>query len=231
VLEFPVGGPRRPLKKILCLGAHCDDIEIGCGATILELIAGYRHLEFYWVVFSSDPVREGEARRAAARFLRGARQSTVVIRNFRNGYFPHLGREIKDYFEELKKRFSPDLIFTHCRHDLHQDHRTLSELTWNTFRDHAILEYEIVKYDGDLRTPNVYVPVRERSGRRKISILQSAFRSQSDKPWFTEDTFLAILRLRGVECASRSNLAEAYYGRKISLSTEAPGRRAGRPSR
>jgi len=231
VLEFRFGGPSKRLARILCLGAHCDDIEIGCGATILELIAGNRDLEFYWVVFSSDPVREREARRAAKGFLRGARRSTVIIQNFRNGYFPHVGREIKDHFEELKKSFSPDLIFTHCRHDLHQDHRTLCELTWNTFRDHAILEYEIVKYDGDLRTPNVYMPVGERSCRRKISILEQAFRSQADKPWFTRDTFLAILRLRGVECASPSHFAEAYYGRKISVSTPASRGRARRPSR
>jgi LmbE family N-acetylglucosaminyl deacetylase len=205
----------RPLRKILCLGSHSDDIEIGCGGTILRLLAENRKLEMHWVVLSSGPEREKEARRSAALFLEGASRQHVVVKDFQNGYFPHVGASLKDYFEQIKGDFSPDLIFTHYRHDLHQDHRTVCELTWNTFRDHMILEYEILKYDGDLGSPNCFVYLEERFCRRKIEYLLRSFTTQKNKLWFTEDAFRALLRVRGVECQSPTRFAEAFYSRKI----------------
>jgi len=203
--------------KILCLGAHSDDIEIGCGGTILELLRCRRNIEFHWVVFSSGEGREREARRSAGRFLKGAARHEVVVHDFRNGYFPSLIAEIKDAFEELKQKTSPDLILTHTRHDLHQDHRVLNELTWNTWRDQAILEYEIPKYDGDLRTPNVYVPFTRAVGARKIRYLMECFRTQRDKHWFTPDTFQGLMRIRGLEAHSPGGLAEGFYARKLAV--------------
>ena len=202
---------------VLCLGAHADDIEIGCGGTILELLAGRSDVECHWVVLSSDAQREKEARAGAAEFLRSARRSEVAVQRFRNGYFPFVGDAIKDYFEELKKQLSPDLVFTHYRDDRHQDHRVVSDLTWNTFRNHLILEYEIPKYDGDLGSPNLFVPLKESTCRDKIRILEAAFTSQRDKHWFDEGTFRALMRLRGMESCAPSFHAEAFYTRKLVL--------------
>jgi LmbE family N-acetylglucosaminyl deacetylase len=203
--------------QVLCLGAHADDIEIGCGGTILELLAGRSDVECHWVVLSSDAQREKEARAGAAEFLRNARRSEVAVQRFRNGYFPFVGDAIKDYFEELKKQLSPDLVFTHYRDDRHQDHRVVSDLTWNTFRNHMILEYEIPKYDGDLGSPNLFVPLQESTCRDKIRFLEAAFTSQRDKHWFDEGTFRALMRLRGMESCAPSFHAEAFYTRKIVL--------------
>jgi LmbE family N-acetylglucosaminyl deacetylase len=203
--------------QVLCLGAHSDDIEIGCGGTILSLLAGGAELECHWVVLSSDDQREKEARASAAEFLKRAKRSEVAVRRFRNGYFPFEGAAIKDYFEELKSRLSPDLVFTHYRDDRHQDHRTVSDLTWNTFRNHVVLEYEIPKYDGDLGSPNLFVPLGETECREKIRILKTAFTSQRDKHWFDEDTFRALMRLRGMESCAPDFHAEAFYARKLVL--------------
>jgi LmbE family N-acetylglucosaminyl deacetylase len=202
--------------KVLCLGAHADDVEIGCGGTILQMIAN-RPLEVRWVVLSANPVREREAQASAARFLKGARRATVTVQRFRESFFPHVGGEIKEFFEGLRAEFSPDLIFTHCRHDLHQDHRVTCELTWNTFRHHLILEYEVPKYDGDLGAPNCFVALDAATCRRKVRHLLSGFPSQRDKHWFTEETFRALMRLRGIECAAPGHYAEAFYGRKLTL--------------
>lgn len=207
----------KDLKTVLCLGAHCDDIEIGCGGAILRLVQDHPLVRVYWVVLSSDPLRAAEARRSADVFLLHAAGKDVLIKEFRNGYFPSVGAEIKDCFEELKDTIRPDVIFTHCRNDLHQDHRIVSELTWNTFRDHLILEYEIPKYDGDLGTPNLYVPLPEDFWRKKIATLLECFPSQRDKHWFTPETFAALMRLRGIESNSRSGYAEAFYCRKAVL--------------
>src|SRR5258705_10432803 len=173
--------------RILALGAHCDDIEIGCGGTLLRLLAGCSNLHFDWVVFTSDPTRAREAEASAERFLRGAKAKRVVIKEFRNGYFPDQWARIKDEFEALKREVSPDLIFTHHQQDLHQDHRTIAELTWNTFRDHLILEYEVPKYDPDLGSPNFFVPLEAAIAAEKARAIVESFRSQSDKHWFTED--------------------------------------------
>lgn len=204
--------------RILCLGSHCDDIEIGCGGTILRLIESYKNVVVYWVVFSSNPQREREALESANMFLKNAPEKRIIIKNFRDGFFPFIGREIKEFFEQLKQEISPnipDIIFTHARNDFHQDHRLISDLTWNTFRNHFILEYEIPKYDGDLGNPNFFVHLDEVICQNKIKCILDSFQSQKGKQWFTEDTFLSILRIRGIESNAPSKYAEAFYCRKV----------------
>jgi LmbE family N-acetylglucosaminyl deacetylase len=208
---------RDSIFRILCLGAHSDDIEIGCGGTVLRILEENPDAEVLWVVMGASGKRADEATASAKSFLARARQKEVIVKEFRDGFFPYIGAEIKGFFEELKLRFAPDLVLTHCRSDLHQDHRLVSELTWNTFRNHLILEYEILKYDGDLGTPNVFVHLTESLARRKVGILLDSFRSQLKKNWFTEDAFLAILRLRGLECNAPEKYAEAYHARKLVL--------------
>jgi LmbE family N-acetylglucosaminyl deacetylase len=215
MLNVGLGSKQQPLRRILCLGAHCDDIEIGCGGTILRLQELNPALEFYWMVFSSTAERKREAAKAAKLFLKRSAASRVVIKSFRDSYFPYQGARIKSSFDALKKSFSPDLVFTHYRHDLHQDHRLICELTWNTFRNHLILEYEIPKYDGDLGTPNFFVGLSDSLCRQKIEIVQRCFASQRGKQWFTDETFRAILRLRGIESNVPEKYAEAFYGRKV----------------
>jgi len=217
VLKLDLGARHPQLRKVLCLGAHCDDIEIGCGGTILKLIERQPRLEFLWVVFSGTAERAAEAKRAAALFLKGAAKKTIVVKHFRDSFFPYQGGAIKQFFVGLQKQFSPDLIFTHYRDDLHQDHRLICELTWNAFRNHLILEYEIPKFDGDLGAPNCFVELDGAMCRRKIAHLHEAFASQKTKQWFTEETFRALLRLRGIECNSPGKYAEAFYGRKVVL--------------
>jgi LmbE family N-acetylglucosaminyl deacetylase len=215
MMRLTLGGLRTPPRRVLCLGSHSDDIEIGCGGTMLTLLNRFPNLEFSWIVFSSGHERAEEARKSAALFLKGAKRSRIVVKDFRDRFFPFIGAEIKEFFDQLGREFSPDLIFTHYRHDLHQDHRTICELTWNAFRNHLILEYEIPKYDGDLGAPNVFVPLDRGVCERKIKHITAAFQSQRTKPWFTRETFLALLRLRGIECGATSGLAEAFHGRKI----------------
>jgi LmbE family N-acetylglucosaminyl deacetylase len=212
-LAKPDGSPLR----ILCLGAHCDDIEIGAGGTVLRLIEEHPTAEFLWVVMSSTPARKEEAVATAERFLKGAARKDIRVLGFRDGYLPYLGVEVKDAFEALKKDFVPDLILTHYRHDLHQDHRQVSDLTWNTWRNHLILEYEIPKWDGDMGIPNVFVPVSEGQAARKIETILEGYPSQKGRQWFMEDTFYALMRLRGMESNSPSRYAEAFHGRKAVL--------------
>ena len=207
---------RRGTLRVLCLGAHCDDIEIGCGATLLRLCSE-RSLDVTWVVLSSTPRRAAETRASAARFLRNARNVELRIESLRDGYLPAHWAQAKDIVESLKKLPPPDLIFTHERDDRHQDHRVVSDLTWNTFRDHTILEYEILKYDGGLGQPNLFVPVTPSMADRKIRNLRKAYASQIRKSWFAEDAFLALMRLRGIECNAARGLAEAFHVRKLVL--------------
>jgi LmbE family N-acetylglucosaminyl deacetylase len=202
--------------KILCLGAHSDDIEIGCGGTILKLIRDHHgDVAVRWVVFSSSAERQSEAAGSAAAFLKDAKQTELTFGKFEDSYFPYQGSDIKKYMHKLSREFAPDMIFTHYGKDLHQDHRLLSELTWNAFRDHWILEYEIPKYDGDLGAPNVFVPLDESICQSKINFLLTHFKSQQARAWFKEDAFRSIQRLRGIECNSESGYAEAFYCRKI----------------
>lgn len=212
-LNVPAGSQLR----LLCLGAHCDDVEIGCGGTVLELLRRAGEVEVHWVVFSSTRQRGEEARLSASTFLEGAAHRTIEIKEFRDGFFPYVGYEIKEFFEELRHRFVPDVIFTHYRDDRHQDHRLISDLTWNTFRNHLILEYEVPKYDGDLGSPNVFVPLDEATCRRKAELIRTGFRTQQSRAWFTEETFRSLLRLRGIEAASPTGYAEGFYCRKAAL--------------
>ena len=200
------------LKKVLCLGAHSDDIEIGCGGTILKLTEEHPGLEVIWVVFSAEGARHAEARASATAFLKKAGKAHVMVKDFRGSFFPFQGEEIKGFFETLKP-FQPDVVFTHYRDDRHQDHRVLSDLAWNTFRDHLVLEYEIPKYDGDLGQPNVFVGLDDDLARHKVRLLMENFPTQRVHHWFTEDTFLGLMRLRGVECAQ--TFAEAFCCRKM----------------
>jgi LmbE family N-acetylglucosaminyl deacetylase len=217
MVPLQIGRSWREPARVLAIGAHPDDIEIGCAGTILKLIEEAAVSEVCWVVLSGEGERAEEARRSAEALLEGVSHSEVLVRSFPDGFFPYEGQRIKDFFEELKAGFSPDVVFTHQRADLHQDHRVSCELTWNTFRDHLILEYEVPKYDGDMSAPNTFVPLEERIRERKIAHLMSHFESQRSKRWFQEDLFSSLLRLRGMECNSPTSYAEAFFCRKAVL--------------
>ena len=184
---------------------------------MLRLLSGYDDIEVHWVVLGSSGPRDGEAVASANKFFANAKKKKIVIRNFKESFFPYIGREIKNFFETLKKKVSPDIIFTHYCHDLHQDHRLISELTWNTYRDHFILEYEIIKYDGDLGSPNCFIHLEGAICQRKIRLIMECFKSQKNRDWFTPDAFLSILRIRGIECRAPEKYAEGFYCRKLVL--------------
>jgi LmbE family N-acetylglucosaminyl deacetylase len=203
--------------RVLALGAHADDVEIGCGGTILRLISEHRGLAVDWVVLSGDADRGTEAADSAAAFLDGAAEQRVAVERFRDGFLPYDGAAVKERFERLKSEVVPDVIFTHRLEDRHQDHRLVAELTWKTFRDHLILEYEIPKYEGDLGHPNLFVPLAAELCERKVELLRKGFPSQAGRYWFTDDTFWAQLRLRGLESRSPSRYAEAFHARKLVL--------------
>lgn len=200
--------------NILCLGAHSDDLEIGCGGTLLRLLAE-RQVVVRWVVLGCSGQRSVEAKRSAESLLDAAREKRIETHGFRDGFFPYIGAEIKEAFEKLKSQVAPDLILTHTRNDLHQDHRLVNELTWNTFRDHLILEYEVPKYDGDLGSPNLFVRLDDAVVEKKIRHLMEFFATQRVKHWFDEETFRGLLRIRGMEAGVR--YAEAFYCRKAVL--------------
>jgi len=212
-LSLP-GDPAEPFR-VLALGCHSDDIEIGAGGILLRLQELHPRLEVHWVVFSAHGARRDEARASAEHLLDRVGALQVDLHAFRDGYFPYEGAKVKDIFEALKASDAPDLILTHHRQDLHQDHRLVCELTWNTFRDHLVLEYEIPKYDGDLGTPNVFVALSEELCRRKVGVLLEHFGTQRNKHWFSEDLFMSLMRVRGMECRSPTGYAEAFHGRKL----------------
>lgn len=214
MMRMKLGLPSDHPPVILCLGAHSDDIEIGCGGSILRLCAENPACEIHWVVFSAQAIRGVEARTSAHAFA-GRHLKNLVLKEFRDGFLPFVGAEVKEVFESELKAIHPDLIFTHQRNDLHQDHRMVSELCLNTFRNHLIMEYEIPKYDGDLGQPTVYVPLDNGEQARKVDLLLQIFQSQCSKHWFDERTFLALMRLRGMECNALSGYAEAFYVRKL----------------
>ena len=203
--------------EILCLGAHSDDLEIGCGGALLRLLKEHPIERVTWVVLSGNADRAHEAQRGARRVVGRHHRLRLIQQTFRDGFFPHIPVPIKEFFEDLKSQVSPDLIFTHYRHDRHQDHRLVSELTYNTFRDHLVLEYEVMKTDGDIGNPNVYVPLDEATVRRKVRLLEDCFGTQRDKRWFNEEVFRGLMRLRGVEAGATSGYAEAFYGRKLVI--------------
>jgi LmbE family N-acetylglucosaminyl deacetylase len=217
LLPFVFSPAARGRLKLLCLGAHADDIEIGCGGTILRLAAEVPDLIVRWIVFSGAGRRESEARNSAAAFLEKISEKRIEVLEFRDGYFPYQGADIKDSFEALKRDFDPSLILTHWQGDAHQDHRLVAELTYNTFRDHLVLEYEIPKYDGDLGNPAFFVPLTQGQVRRKVETIGRYFLSQHGRSWFSDETFFALARLRGIGCNAAEGLAEAFYARKIVL--------------
>ncbi len=215
-VRVPLTDAEQPITRVLAIGCHSDDIEIGCGATLLALTRARADIDVTWVVLSAVAERAAEARASAARFLETAARAEIVVHGFRDGYFPYAGGDVKDVFESLKP-VDPQLVLTHTRFDLHQDHRLVCELTWNTFRDHLILEYEVPKYDGDLGTPNVFVPVSRELAEEKARLVLETFPTQSEKHWFDPDVFLGLMRVRGMESRSPSGYAEAFTCRKLSL--------------
>jgi LmbE family N-acetylglucosaminyl deacetylase len=206
----------RPLR-LLCIGAHSDDLEIGCGGTVLTWLASLPAVEVTWMVLSAEGDRATEARRSADKLLARASARKIIIANYRDGYLQSQYADVKEFFEDTKRQTNPDIIFTHWLHDRHQDHRFAAELTWNTWRNHLVLEYEIPKYEGDLASPNTYVSIPAPLARRKVSHLDRHFSSQRSKDWFVEDNFLALMRIRGLECRSPSGFAEAFHARKMVL--------------
>jgi LmbE family N-acetylglucosaminyl deacetylase len=204
-------------RRVLAIGCHADDIEIGCGGTLLTLTRADPSIEVYWLVLAAPGTRGDEAKASAAAFLSTVESPRVEVHAFRDGYLPYVGGEVKDVFESLKAQVDPQIVFTHAGYDFHQDHRLACELTWNTFRNHLILEYEIPKVDGDLGRPNVFVPLTTAIAEEKLSLLERHFPSQSSKHWFDRDTFLGLMRLRGLEAVAPERLAEAFTCRKLSL--------------
>lgn len=204
------------VRSLLCLGAHSDDIEIGCGGTVLKLLELNPGLRVDWVVLTASELREQEARESAARLLEGAAETQIVVERFRQRYFPY-EPGVKEFFDELGAQVMPDLVLCPWRQDAHQDHRVVAELAANTFRDHLILEYEIPKYDGDLGRPSVYVHLDRAVCERKIATMIECFPSQKQREWFSEETFWATLRLRGIESRAPSGYAEAFHCQKLVL--------------
>jgi LmbE family N-acetylglucosaminyl deacetylase len=206
-----------PLRRVLVIGCHADDAEIGCGGTLLTLTRSIPDLEVDWIVLSASGERAEEARSSAQAFLADAAVSRVEVHGFRDGFLPYHGGEVKEVFEDLKGRVDPELVLTHTRDDLHQDHRLACELTWNTFRDHLILEYEIPKVDGDLGRPNVFVPLTASIAKEKVDLLLEHFPTQAGKHWFDRELFLGLMRIRGMEAVAPERLAEAFTARKLAL--------------
>jgi LmbE family N-acetylglucosaminyl deacetylase len=206
-----------PVRRVLAVGCHADDIEIGCGGTLLTLTRASHDLEVIWVVLAARDEREGEARSSAAAYLASAAQAQIEIHGFRESFLPYNGGEVKEVFQDLASRIDPQLVFTHMRDDLHQDHRLACELTWNAFRNHVVLEYEVPKVDGDLGRPNAYVPLTAAVAEEKIALLHEHFPSQTTKHWFDPETFRGLMRLRGVEAVAPERYAEAFVARKLAL--------------
>lgn len=202
--------------RVLCLGAHCDDIEIGCGGTVMRLKKEFKIKAVKWVVFTSNALRAEEARKCAGIFLDGIAAKEISVHDLSDGRLPFAAAEVKEHFEKLKA-FRPDIVFTHARHDRHQDHKLLAEMTWNTFRDHTVLEYEIPKYEGDLGHPNFFVTIDAATAAMKADAIVEGFPSQGSKQWFDRDTFLALMRIRGLECASPTRYAEGFYVSKAVM--------------
>jgi LmbE family N-acetylglucosaminyl deacetylase len=217
MLSLSLGHRAEAPLRLLCIGAHSDDIEIGCGGTVLRLLEEHPGSSVHWVVLSANEDRAREANASAADFLAAAGDSTVLVKGFRESYFPAAWTEIKDYFEDIKRRVTPDLVLCHQRQDLHQDHRVVAELTWNTFRNHLVLEYEIPKYEGELPSPNAFVPLPRRTADRKVELLLKHFASQASRSWFKADTFHGLMSVRGVECNASEGRAEAFVARKVTF--------------
>ena len=217
MLDLLLGAGDRKTLRVLCIGAHCDDIEIGCGGTLLALQRKGLRLSVDWAILSGSTQRRAEALSAMRKLIKPGHRNDLLFGEFTDGRLPAEYSALKDYFEGLKRRPRPDVIFCHERGDRHQDHRIVNEMVWSGFRNQLILEYEVPKWGGGLGQPNCYVPIGVRHARRKVDILLSSHSSQAAKDWFTRDTFMAMLRLRGLECRSPTGYAEAFHGRKLRL--------------
>ena len=218
MLRLSLASATPPVRRLLAVGCHPDDIEIGCGGTILQLVRAYPALEVTWVVLAASGDRAREARASAEEFLATTKTAEIRLHDFRDGFLPYSGGAVKEVFEDLKM-VAPDIVFTHTRGDLHQDHRMACELTWNTFRDDLVLEYEIPKYDGDLGTPNVFFPLDQDIVEAKLALLASHFGTQAGKHWFDDELFRGLMRIRGMEGPSPTRYAEAFTARKVTLAT------------
>jgi LmbE family N-acetylglucosaminyl deacetylase len=216
MLPLTLGSDRKRLR-VLCLGAHSDDIEIGCAATLLRWIQEYERVEVTWVVLSAATERGEEARRSAEALMCDASRLEIVIGDFEDSHLPADYRRVKGFLSDLRHRIESDIVLTHSLDDRHQDHRLIADMTWQNWRDHLIFEYEIPKYEGDLGRPNVFVPIATPIAERKVEHLQEHFFSQRSKDWFSADTFLGLMRLRGLECRSKSGFAEGFFARKITI--------------
>jgi LmbE family N-acetylglucosaminyl deacetylase len=214
MLGLSLAALTKPVERVLAIGCHADDIEIGCGGTLLSLVRAKPALSVTWVVLAATDERADEARASANSLLSGVSAIDVRVHGFRDGFLPYVGGEVKDVFESLKE-VEPDLVLTHTRDDLHQDHRLACELTWNTFRDHLILEYEVPKYDGDIGSPNVFVALDDELVEQKLRLLREHYASQWGKHWFDDELFRGLMRIRGMESATR--YAEAFTCRKLPL--------------
>jgi LmbE family N-acetylglucosaminyl deacetylase len=217
MLSLSPAGGTGALRSLLVIGCHPDDGEIGCGGTVLSLTREIPDLHVTWVVLAADDVRAAEARASAAAFLAAAGTTTIEVHGFRDGFLPYEGRELKEVFEALKATVDPQLILTHVREDLHQDHRLASDLTRETFRDHLIMEYEIPKVDGDLGRPTVYFPLTASVAAEKIELIREHYKSQREKHWFDDEMFLGLMRLRGMEAVAPERYAEAFTCRRVVL--------------
>lgn len=216
-MNLLLGSAFENVKTIVCIGAHPDDIEIGCGGALLTLLKQNPQRQIHWVICTSNPIRKLEAEKSAQLFLKSAQEFQLHIQNFKDGFLPYQGEAVKSFFESLKLIPSPDLIFTHTSQDSHQDHRLVSELTWNTFRNHFILEYEIAKWEGDLSAKNFYIPITKNTMDEKIQYLHEAYTTQAKKDWFDAETFRGIARLRGLECRASEKYAESFIAKKITV--------------
>jgi LmbE family N-acetylglucosaminyl deacetylase len=202
--------------RVLCVGAHSDDIEIGCAGALLQVQRFHPRSRIDWVVLTGSADRQRETSQAMRQLIAPARRGKLVFGGFRDTCLPASYAELKDFFANLKLP-DPDVVFCHERTDAHQDHRVTNEMVWGAFRDHLILEYEIPKWDGGLTTPNFYVPLTAAQARRKVALLMRVFGSQRSRAWFTAQTFEALLRLRGIECRASSGLAEGFHARKLTF--------------
>ena len=215
MLPLTFGTEIRSALEVLCIGAHCDDIEIGCGGTVLAIQRRYARCKVHFLVLTSTPARRAEATAAAKALVKRSARGQVRICEMPDGLLPAHFVAVKAEFERMKKMVNPDLVLTHHALDRHQDHSLISHVTWQTFRDHLIWEYEIPKFDGDLVTPNMYVPLPSALAARKIALVMRTFSSQLSKPWFKAENLEATMRLRGLESRSRSGYAEAFHCRKL----------------
>ena len=210
-------GPDLQCLRVLCLGAHSDDIELGCAGTLLQWLSRYERVELTWVVFSATEQRALEARKSVRALMKRAAHLDIVLGDFVDTQFPAEFTRAQAFMRSLAARCSPDVVLTHRLEDRHQDHRLVAELTGQAFRNHLILEYEIPKYEADLGQPNLYVPLAAAVAQRKQRHLLSVFGSQRSKDWFNERGLSALMNLRGLECRAPSGCAEAFHVRKAVI--------------